>query len=437
MFGQLMISRRFAPMFLCQFLSALSDNFVKNALVILVLFQAGGDESGALVTLASGALIAPFLILSALGGELADKFDKAHIAQTLKLAEIPVAGIAAVGFLLSSVPLLFMALGLFGVIAALFGPVKYGILPDHLEKSQLPAANALFEGATFLAILVGTIVGGLAAADAGSSARLSVAVVALAVSCWIFARLIPPTGAAAPHLAITVNPVTSTVTLLRDLRSQRRLWIGGLTTSWFWLVGIVALSLLPTIIKQRVGGTPGVVTLGLFVFTIGIALGSLLAARASRAGPNLMLIPAGALLMGLVCLDLAWVVAHLQPGAVPLSPAAFVGTTSGLRLTIDLFALAASGGLFIVPAFTAVQSWAPPDRRARVVAAVSVLNAALMTTGSLALSALQIAGVSLPQLLLALGIGNFAVLLFVARAWGEASLAGQPASLDAEKVSVD
>jgi acyl-[acyl-carrier-protein]-phospholipid O-acyltransferase / long-chain-fatty-acid--[acyl-carrier-protein] ligase len=437
MFGELMKSRRFAPMFWCQLLSALSDNFVKNALIIVVLFQAGDDGSGALVTLASGALIAPFLLLSALGGELADKYDKARMAQTLKLAEIPIALIAATGFALSSVPLLFIALLLFGVIAALFGPVKYGILPDHLEKRQLPAANALFEGATFLAILTGTIIGGLAAAGEGSSLTLAIAVLAFASVCWASAKFIPPTGAAAPELAITANPVTSTVALLRDLRSQQRLWVGGLTTSWFWLVGIVALSLLPTIIKQRVGGTPGVVTLGLFVFTVGIALGSLLAARASRSGLNLKLIPIGALLMGLVCLDLAWVVAHLDPGPNPVSPSQFLGSLEGVRLVVDLLALSAAGGLFIVPAFTAVQSWAPPDRRARVVAAVNVLNAALMTAGSLGLSALQVAGVSLPLLLLALGAGNLIVMLLVRRAWDRVEMTRPAASFDAHKVRID
>src|SRR5690606_24913388 len=132
-FQQLMSSRRFAPIFWCQLFSALNDNFVKNALVILILYHTATSQGGAPVTLAGGVLIAPFLIISALGGELADKYDKAQVARTLKLAEIPIAGIAAAGFLLHSIPLLFLALGLFGVMSALFGPIKYGILPDHLE----------------------------------------------------------------------------------------------------------------------------------------------------------------------------------------------------------------------------------------------------------------------------------------------------------------
>jgi acyl-[acyl-carrier-protein]-phospholipid O-acyltransferase/long-chain-fatty-acid--[acyl-carrier-protein] ligase len=417
MFGKLMVSRRFAPIFWCQFLSALSDNFVKNALVILVLFRLGSENTGALVTLASAILIAPFLLLSGVGGELADKHDKARVAQALKLAEIPVAMIAAAGFLLGSIVLLFLALGLLGIIAALFGPVKYGILPDHLDKSELPAANALVEGATFLAILLGTVAGGLAAAGENAGGLLAGTVSIFALLCWATALLIPRTGAAAPEIRVTANPVRSTVRLVAELRTQPRLLAGGLISSWFWLVGIVALSLLPIIVKEHLGGSPETVTLGLFVFTLGIATGSMLAARASRFGPNLNVVPLGGLLMGLVSLDLAWTVAHMQPATTALMPLAVLRSASGLHLVADLFVLAAAGGLFIVPTFAAVQAWAAPDRRARVVAGVNVLNAVLMTAGSLLLIGLQLAGVAVPRLLLLLGLANIAVAAAIVRVW--------------------
>ena len=170
MLPHLLKTRRFLPLFVCQFLSALNDNFVKNALVILILYKLGSETSGLLVTLAGATLIIPFFFLSALGGELADKFDKSHVAQYLKLSEIPIAMLAAAGFFLNSIPLLFGALIGFGTIAALFGPIKYGILPDHLETRELPEANALVEGATFLAILGGTISGGIAMTSIGGEA---------------------------------------------------------------------------------------------------------------------------------------------------------------------------------------------------------------------------------------------------------------------------
>src|SRR6478752_545410 len=166
----LLWSRRFAPLFWCQFFSAFSDNFLKNALVFLILFKIGGDAAESLITLAAAVFIAPYFFLSALGGEMADRYDKAIVAQRLKLGEIGVALVGVLGFATHSVFIMFIALFLFGVIGSLFGPIKYGILPDHLQRSELPAANALVEGATFIAILLGLIVGGLAAKDGGNPA---------------------------------------------------------------------------------------------------------------------------------------------------------------------------------------------------------------------------------------------------------------------------
>ena len=215
MFQQLLTSRRFLPIFLVQFFSALNDNFIKNALVILILFKIGAEAGASLVTLAGAALILPMFLFSALGGELADKHDKAVMARWIKLAEIPVAAIAGAGFMLDSVPLLFASIVLFGCGAALFGPIKYGILPDHLERNQLPAANALVEGATFLAILLGTIAGGLAMTGGAETViptwAVAAAVVAFAAVGWLAARYVNETGAADPTLTLTKNPLRSTV----------------------------------------------------------------------------------------------------------------------------------------------------------------------------------------------------------------------------------
>src|SRR5262245_42098177 len=153
----LMLSRRFAPLFWCQFFSAFGDNFLKNALVFLIVYKLGGEGAESLTQLAATVFIAPYFFLSAFGGEMADRFDKAVVAQRLKLAEIGIAGIAIAGFWFHSLPVLFVALFGFGVIGSLFGPIKYGILPDLLQRSELPKANALVEGATFMAILLGTM----------------------------------------------------------------------------------------------------------------------------------------------------------------------------------------------------------------------------------------------------------------------------------------
>jgi acyl-[acyl-carrier-protein]-phospholipid O-acyltransferase/long-chain-fatty-acid--[acyl-carrier-protein] ligase len=430
MFRDLMTSRRFAALFWCQFCSALNDNFLKNALVMLILFGIGGEGGVAggrgpvLVTLAAIVFIAPFFIFSALGGELADRFDKARVAKAIRLAEIPVAGLAALGFFLHSVPILFVTLGLFGTIAALFGPLKYGLLPEKLETAELPAGNALVEGATFLAILIGTIAGGIAVATAQSPERVVAIIVALALASWAFARAIPVAGPAAPQLAITRNPWTSTVALLRELKGDPRLWGGAHIVSWFWLVGSVVLSLLPAMVKDHIGGSEGVVTLGLTAFVIGIAAGSVLAARASHGQPNLALVPLGAALMGVFSLGLGLLAAVMVPGAATVGPVALLGMGSGLLLLGALCGLAVAGGLYIVPAFAAVQAWSPPERRARVIAAVNVMNAAYMVAGGAVVAGLQEAGVGLPLLFGALGLSSMAAVLYVVHTWGTGVLRG-------------
>lgn len=424
MLKDLLTSRKFAPLFWCQLCSALNDNFLKNALAMLILFGFAGSgavasEHAPLLITASGVVfIAPFFILSGLGGELADRFDKARVAQSIRLAEIPIASLSALGFFLHSVPILFVTLALFGMVAALFGPVKYAMLPEKLQTAELPAGNALVEGATFLAILVGTISGGIAISVSESAELVVGVIVALAVASWLFARAIPKAGPAAPGLAITRNPWTSTVALLRELKTDRRLWGGAQIVSWFWVVGFVALSLLPALIKTLVAGSEGVVTLCLTVFTVGIAAGSLLAARASHGTPNLALVPLGAVLMGVSALLIAWITAMIEPAAQVVRPMDLLGSRMGLALVATLFGLAIAGGLFVVPAFAAVQAWAPVDRRARVIAAVNVLNAAYMLGGGAIVAGLQALGVGIPVLFAALGILTFFVIPFVVRAWG-------------------
>ena len=411
-------------MFWCQFCSALNDNFLKNALVMLILYGLGGagsaygDSGSTLVALATVVFIAPFFILSALGGELADRFDKAYVAARVKLFEIPIAALAAVGFFLHSVPMLFVTLGLFGIMAALFGPVKYGILPEKLKTAELPAGNALVEGATFLAILIGTIAGGIAIKTARSPELVVAIILALAVMSWMFARSIPAAGPAAPGLAITTNPWTSTVALLRELRGEARLWSGGHIVSWFWVVGSVALSLLPPLVKDYIGGNEDVVTLCLATFVVGIAAGSTLAARASHGKPNLTLVPLGAALMGIFALAIAGLVGLMPASAGNVGPGAVLATGTGLALLAALCGLAVAGGLFIVPAFAAVQAWAPQDARARVIAAVNVMNAAHMVAAGAIVAGLSAVGIGLAVQFAVLGLLSLASVFYVMRAWG-------------------
>jgi acyl-[acyl-carrier-protein]-phospholipid O-acyltransferase / long-chain-fatty-acid--[acyl-carrier-protein] ligase len=414
MSSSLLMTRRFAPLFWTQFFSAFSDNFLKNSLVFLILFHIGGSEADALITLAAAVFIAPYFFLSALGGELADRYDKAVVARWLKFAEIGIALIAVAGFGLYSVPLLFVALFLFGVIASLFGPIKYGILPDHLARSELPAGNALVEGATFIAILLGTIVGGIAATH-GGPAHFAFLMIVFSLSCWGASLLIPRTGQAAPDLVVRKNILASTVGLLGFLREDPRLWWGALVTSWFWLVGAVALSLMPPLVKNVLGGNEDVVTTCLAIFSVSIAIGSGLAAW--LAAGRIILLPTliGAVLLGLFAVDLGWSTWGARPVPGLDSYLSIFGSGRGLRFALDLAGLAIAGGLFIVPTFAAVQAWAGADRRARVVAAVNVLNAAFMAGSTVIVALLQTAGMTTSQLFLLLGAASLLVALAIGR----------------------
>ncbi len=412
MLPPLMLSRRFAPLFWCQFFAAFNDNFLKTALVFLILFRSGARDAEALITLASAIFIAPYFFLSALGGELADRYDKARVAQWLKFVEIFVAGLAVVGYAQSSLPILFTALFGFGALGALFGPIKYGILPDHLARVELPAGNALVEGATFVAILTGTIVGGLATRGRGDATSFALLIIGFALACWLAALFIPPTGEGAPHLRIARNIATSTAAMIRHLRADSRLWWGAMVTSWFWLIGIVALSLLPPLIKTLIGGDENTVSIYLALFSIAVGAGSGLAAAIARGRIVLKTTLVGSVLLGLFALDLG-LATFGAPAAPVHAPAVVFSSLLGLRAAFDLAGMAVAGGLFIVPAFAAVQAWSDADYRARTVAAVNVLNAAFMTGAAVTVALMQKFGATVPTLFLGVGVATLAVALAI------------------------
>jgi acyl-[acyl-carrier-protein]-phospholipid O-acyltransferase / long-chain-fatty-acid--[acyl-carrier-protein] ligase len=408
--GPLMLSRRFAPIFWCQFFSAFNDNFLKNALVFLITYHVVGSHSDALIQLAAAIFIAPYFFLSAIGGQVADRYDKALIAQRLKMAEIVVAAIAVLGFVLNSIPVLFVALFGFGVIGALFGPIKYGILPDHLKRSELPKGNALVEGATFIAILLGTIAGGIAAKGGGNPALFSILVMVFAFLCWGSSLLIPPTGEGAPNLVISRNIAASTVALIRHLQTDRRLLWGALVTCWFWVVGVVVLSLLPPLVKNVLGGNEDVSTAYLAIFSIAIAVGSGLAAW--LASGRIILLPTviGAVLLGGFALDLGWAIRGAPLALTQGGLSTVFSSALGVRAAMDFAGLAIAGGMFIVPVFSAVQAWAGVESRARVIAGVNVLNALFMTLASVgAALGLQFAGLTVSTLFFIIGVASLLV----------------------------
>ena len=422
MSSSLLTTRRFAPLFWTQFFAAFSDNFLKQALIFLVLFKITGPAAHVLVTLAPAIFIFPYFFLSAFGGEMADRYDKALVAQRIKFAEIGVSALAVLGFWLHTighdtiaVSLLFFALFSFGVCGALFGPIKYGILPDHLARSELPAANALVEGATFIAILLGTIVGGIAAQNGGDPASFGFLMIIFSLACWGASLFIPPTGQGAPDLVIRRNVLASTVSLLNHLRDDRRIWWGAFVTSWFWLAGAVVTVVMQSLVKDVLGGNEEVITTCNAIFAISIAIGSGLAAW--LAAGRIILLPTliAGVLLGIFALDIGLSTMWAQPIAGLAGYWDIFKSGRGIRFVIDLAGIAISGGLFIVPVFSAVQAWAGPDRRARVIAGVNVINAGFMAGSAAIVAALQAAGLSTSGVFVLLGVASLVVAVIIGR----------------------
>ena len=358
------------------------------------------------------------------GGELADAYDKARVARGIKLAEIGVQAIAAAGFWFDSLAVLYVALFGLGVIAALFGPLKYGILPDHVREDELVAANALIEGATFLAILLGLVAGGLSIAEGRSNATVVAQLIAIAIACYIASRLIPPAPPQPCRPTISRNPFAASFRLVWGLRDTPAILPAGRAVSWFWMTGAVALSLVPLIARKGFGAGIEVETAVSALFAIGIAVGSLIAARVARGRLLLWPISAAACLMALFLIDLGISTYGLPAATHVISLQYMAMSPAGWRFAGDIIGLAAAGGFFVVPAFALVQARADAERRARTIAAVNIQTALYMVGGTVVTAALQLPAVGLdePMLLLILGVLNVAAGWYFHRALAAVAL---------------
>lgn len=398
--GRLLGTRRFLPLFVTQFLGAFNDNLFKNALVVLLTFQAAGWTALApavLANLAAGIFILPFFVFSATAGQFADKFDKARLTRLIKLLEMGIMALALLGFALHQLGLLFGALFLLGLHSTLFGPIKYALLPQHLAQGELVAGNALVEAGTFVAILLGTLAGGLLAAAPQAGFWIGLAGLAAASLGYLASRQIPPAPPPAPALAVTLNPFTETWRNITFARKNPTVFEGILGISWFWLYGALFLAQVPAYAKVHLGGGEGTVTLLLAAFTVGIGIGSLLCERLSGGHLEVGLVPLGAIGLTLFGVDLALAspasadLAGQGVGAVLAQPGAW-------RLLMDLILLGTFGGLFIVPLYTLIQSRSEVAHRARLIATNNILNALFMVVGALGAAALLAGGLSIPQL---------------------------------------
>lgn len=407
--------RRFLPFFVTQALGAFNDNVFKNAIIILVAFKIAGLSSEQIdfySNLAAGLFILPFFLFSANAGQWAEKYEKARAIQYIKLAEIGLMLLAGIGFLLGSIGFLLAVLFLAGAQSAFFGPLKYSILPQALQPEELVGGNALIEAGTFLAILLGTLVGGwLMDFDPGPS-LVSAVLLAVAIAGWLSSRKIPAAPPSTPELKLNWNPVSETWRSVAFLRGHRAVLNSILGVSWFWFFGAVFLAQLPNYTKNHLGGDQSVAPLVLMLFALGIGVGSLLCEVFSRRTVEIGLVPLGALGMTVFGLDLYFA----RPGLAPvmgLDWQQFLSAPGNLRICIDLALIGVFGGFFTVPLFALIQQRTPRERLSRTIAANNILNALFMVVAALMAIVLLNLGLNIPQLLLVTTMLNALVAIYI------------------------
>ena len=417
----LLRQRRFAPFFLTQFLGAANDNIFKIAFTGLVTFHAArfaNVDASRAAFLISAVFILPFVLFSATAGQLADKLDKARIMRMVKNLEIVIMLIASAGFWLYSAPLLYLCTFLMGVHSTLFGPTKYAYLPQHLSERELTGGNGMVEMGTFVAILLGTIAGGaLVDAGAGEVTHVVAGCVLVAVAGRVAAGFIPASPPHAPELVINWNPFTETWRNLRLAGAERTMLVALLGISWLWFFGATFLTSFFNFARDVLGGDAEVVTLLLALFSIGIGSGSLMCERLSGRRVELGLVPFGAIGMTLFAADLWWASRGLAPAAGGLvglgdflSGANLPGRAfTHWRIMVDLLLLSMFGGFYSVPLYAYVQAQSAPSHRARVIAALNILNALFMIVSAVFALALFAAGGTIPQLFLATAVLNLCI----------------------------
>jgi len=407
---QLLKSRRFIPLFWTQFLGAFNDNVYKNALVILIVFQDTtlyGLTSNMLVTASAGIFILPFFLFSATAGQLADKYEKSMLIRQVKLLEVTIMAVAVLGFYWQHTLLLIVLLFLMGSQSTLFGPLKYGILPQHLREEELMGGNGLIQMGTFLAILLGIMAGGLLIAVQHGPVIIATTVLTISFLGLLSSLFIPRAPAAEPSIKINWNIVTQTRRTMQYAFENKSVFIAVLAISWFWFVGATYLSQFPAYTKNVLGSNEQVVTLLLTMFSIGIGVGSVMCEKLSSGRIELGLVPLGALGITLFSIDVYFASQHFVTLALPpgrLGVSGLLEDFASWRMLIDFLLIGLCGGFYIVPLFAMVQQRSAAHRRARVIAANNVLNALFMVASAVGTIGLLKWGVSIPGIFLILGI---------------------------------
>lgn len=409
--------RKFAPLFWTQFLGAFNDNFFKNALTIMITYRAfslGGLDAKMMVALASALFILPFFLFSAVAGQLADRYSKSRIAYWTKIWEMAVMGVGAVGMVWGHIPLLLFALFMMGMQSAFFGPVKYSLLPELLERDELVKGNALVEMGTFVAILIGTICGGvLISLPVGGAWWVSAVILLLAIVGIWTSKYIPERGPKDPYLKIDWNLLSATHLILKKAKSDKSIWLSIMGISWFWAVGALFIAIIPLYGKEVLKAHPIASTLLLAAFSVGIGIGSMLCEKLSHGRLELGILPIGTIGMSLAAIDLYFLGNPASSLDTAVSLTEFFARTYAWRVVFDLLLLSIFGGLFIVPLYTLIQLRARETERAQIIAANNIMNSLSMVVASIWLMLFFILRFPFVDCFLWIGAANLLIALII------------------------
>lgn len=413
--SELLLSKRFTPFFITQFLGAFNDNLFKQGLITLISFGAISLlPANTLNNIAALAFIAPFFLFSALAGQIADKFDKDYLMRRIKLTEIIIMSLAAIGFMTQNIYWLLFVLFLMGAQSTFFGPIKYSIIPQHLKPNELITGNAWVEMGTFIAIIIGYVAGVLLT-NGDMLWGISSAVIFVAIIGWMSSRTIPAAPAADPNLKINWNLFTESKTILGYAQKERSVFLSILGISWFWFLGAAYITQFPIFARDYLAGTETTYVLLLTLFSIGIGFGSMLCERFSFGRVELGLVPLGALGISVFGIDMFYAYTQLDLSqASNLSIKEFLAVDGALHILSDLFLIGTFGGFYIVPLYAMVQTRTDSKYRSRIIAANNILNALFMLASAASgIFFISVMELTIPEFLLVLAIMNIAAASFI------------------------
>jgi MFS family permease len=417
---QLMREQRYRPFFFTQFLGAFNDNVFKTVLITLVTFHASSltqMDGGKLATLLPGLFILPFFLFSATAGQIADKYEKSKIIRLVKIFEICIMLFASAGFYLHQIGLLACALFMMGMHSTLFGPVKYAYLPQHLNETELVGGNGMLEMGSFVAILLGQVLGAWLGDQQHHVLVTTLTVLGLAGLGYLVSCSIPHSPAGAPHLKICWNPLSATYRNLSEVWHKQNLWISIIGISWFWFYGATLLAQFPNLAKTVFHGDGSVFILLLSTFSLGIGIGSLLCEKLSKHHVELGLVLLGASGLSLFGIDF-YLACHASQQSDVLRPVildylAFMQQASHWRVLADIIGIGLFGGLYIVPLYAYIQSHAKKSHQSRVIAANNIMNALFMViSAGFSLWVFEM-GFDIPQLFLITALLNMLIMAYL------------------------